>query len=146
MISRDRYLGSRFLIHRGIKNWKWNQPTSRLSPCIISRAYSRTYRRLPGPRSSRNSVSKWIASQEYFMRATRHSDPMAAWRQEDKDLRYSARRSGRGASRALAHFRTWFAMEARENGGRRRGREKSNPWFATRRRKKLRAGGLRIIV
>lgn len=37
---------------------------------------SRTYRRLPGPRSSRNSVSKWIASEEYFMRATRHSGCM----------------------------------------------------------------------
>lgn len=46
------------------------------------------------------------------------------------------------ASRALAHFRTSFAG----GGGSGRGREKSNPWFATRRREKLRAGGLRIIV
>lgn len=46
------------------------------------------------------------------------------------------------ASRALAHFRTSFAG----GGGSERGREKSNPWFATRRREKLRAGGLRIIV
>lgn len=74
-ISRERYKVSTTASHLATSGkFKWNQP--HLSTCIISRASSRTYRRLPGPRSSCNSISTWIASQEYFMRATHHFQPL----------------------------------------------------------------------